>query len=312
MGFLKKLLARNRAGKPVPEEKPEPAAALRQEENPEPAEAVYLTQTVIFGMHPYRSADEDSSVYFVDRNRGIRKMLIDSKGRIQSFPGMVKEDFWVKEVPPARIKPQVCFRSSFEKREKGWIFLWQLQPDGWYWADEGGFGGEHDAEVVLYTYLDDNGNFTGPFRLWQLGEVGYSLDRFLAGHERSAAQLRKAMTDDEDYRYCPADLFPQLLGVRTQHVSDRFYQLRSRQEAAAYWDHPMLSRDLVALAEELLQTEKPLRRILGQDRDRLKGSMTLFYQLTGQPVFRQVLDKFFEGNLEEFTLKRLEETGPQK
>ena len=64
------------------------------------------------------------------------------------------------------------------------------------------------------------------------------------------------MTDDEDYRYCPADLFPQLLGVRTQHVSDRFYQLRSRQEAAAYWDHPMLSRDLVALAEELLRMRR--------------------------------------------------------
>ena len=59
-----------------------------------PGEAVYLTETVTFGMHRYRTANEDSSVYFVDENRGIRKMLIDSTGGICRFPGMVKEDFW--------------------------------------------------------------------------------------------------------------------------------------------------------------------------------------------------------------------------
>ena len=165
--------------------------------------------------------------------------------------------------------------------------------------------------MVLYTFVDTDGNFTGPFRIWQLGEVGYALDRFLAGHARSVAQLRQAMADDEDYRCCPEELFPQLLGARTEHISDRFYQLRSRQEAVDYWDHPVLSRDLAALAEELLETDKPLWRIVGLDRGRIKGSMTLFYQITGQPVFKQVLDKFFEGNLEEFTLKRLEETGQQ-
>ena len=82
-------------------------------------EAVYLTETVTFGMHRYRTANEDSSVYFVDENRGIRKMLIDPNGRICSFPGMVKEDFWTKEVSAHYLKPQIRFRSSFEKRENG-------------------------------------------------------------------------------------------------------------------------------------------------------------------------------------------------
>ena len=143
----------------------------------QPAAAPYLTQTVIFGMHPYRTADEDSSVYFVDEARGIRKMLVDSRGNIRNFPGMIREDFWVDAVAPNYLKPQVGFRSSFEKRPSGWIFLWQLQPDGWYWADEDGFGAEHDSEVTLYTYVDLDGNFTGPFRIYQLGNAEFVTDR---------------------------------------------------------------------------------------------------------------------------------------
>ena len=137
------------------------------------SDPVYLTRTVTFGMHPYRSADEDSSVFFVDEVRGIRKMIIDSRGNIQNFPGVVKEDFWVKEVAPNYLKQQVCFRSDFEKTEDGWIFKWQLQPDGWYWADEGGFGAEKDLEVILYTFVDLEGNFTGPFQLYSLDNVLY-------------------------------------------------------------------------------------------------------------------------------------------
>ena len=58
----------------------------------------YLTQPVIYGMHMYRRPGEDSSVYFVDEERGIRKMLVDQEGNIQNFPGIIMENFWVEEV----------------------------------------------------------------------------------------------------------------------------------------------------------------------------------------------------------------------
>lgn len=157
--------------------KPAQAASNIPVPDSTPMAQPHLTQTVIFGMHPYRTADEDSSVYFVDESRGIRKMLVDSRGNIQNFPGMIREDFWVKAVAPNYLKPQVGFRSSFEKRDSGWIFLWQLQPDGWYWADEDGFGAENDSEVTLYTYVDLNGNFTGPFRIYRLGNTEFATDR---------------------------------------------------------------------------------------------------------------------------------------
>lgn len=47
--------------------------------------------------------------------------------------------------------------------------VWEIQPDGRYWEDDDGFGGESDLEILLYTYLDDKGNFTGSFRTYSIG-----------------------------------------------------------------------------------------------------------------------------------------------
>ena len=168
MRFLAKLFGRkNSATAPAAETKVMEKPAQKR------SEKVYLTQNVTFGMHPYRREDEDSSVFFVDEGRGIRRMIVDAWGNIQKFPGIVKEEFWVKHILSGNLKHQVRFRSSFEKRDNGWIFLWQIQPDGWYWADEDGFGAEKDLEIVLYTFLDSNGDFTGPFRIYRLGDREY-------------------------------------------------------------------------------------------------------------------------------------------
>ena len=42
------------------------------------------------------------------------------------------------------------------------------QPDGFYWADEDGFGAENDSEIVLYADLDAKGVFKGPFRIYSI------------------------------------------------------------------------------------------------------------------------------------------------
>ena len=112
MNLLSKLFEKKQQDKPAP-----------KQQNPRMEEAMYLTATVTYGMHLYRRPDEDSSVYFVDENRGIHKMIIDSQGKIQNFPGFVKEEFWVKQVPPNYLKPQVRFRSSFEKRDHAHVVM---------------------------------------------------------------------------------------------------------------------------------------------------------------------------------------------
>ena len=154
-------------GKKTP---PAPAKPAEKRESP------YLTRTVVYGMHLYRQKGEDSTVCFVDEKRGIRKMLVDFDGYIQKFPGILQEDFWVKEVSANALRPLIRFRTGFERRGERWIMLWQIQPDGRYWEDEDGFGAEDEEEVILYTYVDENGDFTGPFRLYSIGTRQYCRD----------------------------------------------------------------------------------------------------------------------------------------
>lgn len=160
---------------------------------------------------------------------------------------------------------------------------------------------------MLYTYLNMNGNFTGPFQIYQLGNTGYSLDRFLGYHARSQKRAMEAISYNEPPVVYPSDIFPQLLGGRTNHISEVFYQLRDKQAVLAYWNEPILSRDMKELAQAMLDSEKTLWQMMGRDSNRAQASMTLFWLATQEPVFKQMLDKFYEGKLHEPTIKRLNE-----
>lgn len=56
------------------------------------------------------------------------------------------------------------------------VLLWQVQPDGYYWADEDGYGMTPDEEVTLYADIDETGHFTGPFRLYRIGRQKFAAD----------------------------------------------------------------------------------------------------------------------------------------
>ena len=270
---------------------------------PQQTEPVYLTQTVVFG-------HGDSSVYFVDENRGIRKMLVDTGGNIRNFPGILKEDFWVKEVSANALNPKIRYRTSFEKRENKWLMLWTIQPDGDYWRDESGFGGENEDEVVLYTYVDMDGKFTDPFRVYEVGDRCYTLDRFEQAHVHRYHPALQALEsgkteDDVDL------LFPRIKGMELwagyRTIGER-YTLCKKELAAEYWAHPVLSGHLLEATMALLKQDGPITQIVGYPGHRIVQScMTLFYSVSKEAIFKEVLDKFFEGKMDEFTVKRISE-----
>lgn len=134
-----------------------------------------FTRFTTFGMHRYRTAGERCDVSFIHPVTGERRLIVDNLGNIRHFPGLVKEDCWINEVTSLRfLHPVVRFRTSFEKWDAdSYIMLWQIQPDGYYWADGGGFGMENDEEIILYAFIDQNGAFTGPFRVYRVGDKKY-------------------------------------------------------------------------------------------------------------------------------------------
>lgn len=142
----------------------------REAEPPPPGEPLpnpRLSRTVTFG--PAR--DDTGEVLFLDDIRGICRTIIDKDGQILRFPGILREDSWIRCVETENfLLPQIRFRTTFTQEADGrFLMIWEAQPDGRYWADEDGFGIEHDVEIHLYTHIDRNGDFTGPFRIYSLG-----------------------------------------------------------------------------------------------------------------------------------------------
>lgn len=138
----------------------------------EPPKAPGWSVPYTYGMHLYRRADEDSTVYYLDESRGIRRMVVDRFGKILNFPGFEQGD-WMELVEQRYLQPQIRFRTDFGKKDDHFVMLWQIQPDSRYWGDEDGFGMEGGPEVTLYAFVDENGEFTAPFRPYQIGVEYY-------------------------------------------------------------------------------------------------------------------------------------------
>lgn len=99
-------------------------------------------------------------------------------------------------------------------------------------------------------------------------------------------------------------IFPQIAGLGFSSTSI-FYGIRDIDEALAYLGHPVLGKRLLAITDVLLTLpEDSATAIFGSPDDvKLKSCMTLFASLpNSQPVFQQVLDKFFDGTKDEKTL----------
>ena len=102
-------------------------------------------------------------------------------------------------------------------------------------------------------------------------------------------------------------IFPQLRGLGRSELS-RFYGIGSLDEARAYLAHPVLGPRLLACATTVAGLEGTSAvRVLGEvDAAKLRSSMTLFGRADpDQPVFHQVLDRWYDGRADPLTLERL-------
>ena len=102
-------------------------------------------------------------------------------------------------------------------------------------------------------------------------------------------------------------VFPQVAGLGRSGMAQRF-ALPGAAEARAYYSHPVLGRRLVECARALtdLDTADAVEVFGTVDAMKLRSSMTLFaIAVPEEPVFREVLEHFFSGELDEETTSRL-------
>ena len=133
----------------------------------------------------------------------------------------------------------------------------------------------------------------------------FSLDRFRSAHAsyyETALQEIKAGRKQSHWMWY---IFPQIQGLGHSTMA-MYYAIQNKDEAVRYWNDPVLRGHMVEICQELLELSGSIDWILGYpDNLKLRSCMTLFRIVTGEQVFKDVLDRFYDGSMDEFTLQRV-------
>ena len=132
------------------------------------------------------------------------------------------------------------------------------------------------------------------------------LERFVQAPEGSYARALLERKNGRKTSHWMWYIFPQLSGLGHSQTA-RYYAIRDRAEAAAYMAHPVLGSRLLEISSELLKLKSSdAREIMGWPDDlKLKSSMTLFGLVSREPVFRQVLEQYFGGEEDQYTVQAI-------
>lgn len=107
-----------------------------------------------------------------------RRTIVDFDKTIQRYPGTENDEAWLKYWKSEKpLENCVSYSVDFTPVGQDAVrMVWMIQPDGRYWADDGGFGMENDLEICLYSTLDVDGEFAHPFRLYSIDQKRVAQD----------------------------------------------------------------------------------------------------------------------------------------
>jgi uncharacterized protein (DUF1810 family) len=133
------------------------------------------------------------------------------------------------------------------------------------------------------------------------------LDRFIDAQKNSYAVALAEIKRGRKSSHWMWYIFPQISGLG-QSSTAIYYSIRDLNEAKEYYAHPVLGARLREISTVLLnlQGNDPVAVFGGIDSMKLKSSMTLFAVAAPEDkLFQQVLDKYYNGDLDRLTLSIL-------
>lgn len=136
-------------------------------------------------------------------------------------------------------------------------------------------------------------------------EDSFNLQRFLDAqshdYERALQEIKNGRKQSHWVWY----IFPQLKGFGHSYNSE-YYGISGLDEAKAYYNQPVLGARLIEITKALLEhSGKSAQDILSPiDARKVKSCMTLFWVASDNPLFKTVLDKFYEGRMDRRTMEK--------
>jgi uncharacterized protein (DUF1810 family) len=125
----------------------------------------------------------------------------------------------------------------------------------------------------------------------------FQLQRFLDAQERSFEIAMAELLAGRKQSHWMWYIFPQLAGLGRSPTA-RFYAIRSLREARAYLAQPVLAKRYRDAVEAVMRWSgrRSAREILGSvDAMKLRSSLTLFENASGDPLFAESIEAFFDG-----------------
>jgi uncharacterized protein (DUF1810 family) len=138
------------------------------------------------------------------------------------------------------------------------------------------------------------------------GKIDYDLERFVEAQNLVYDMALQEIKDGQKRGHWIWFVFPQIKGLGHSYNSE-FYGISGTKEAQAYLEHPLLGARLREISQAMLDCGNPSADdILGfPDVLKVKSCMTLFDMVSPNDIFKQVLEKYYEGKLCDKTIWRL-------
>ncbi|MEO5572609.1 MAG: DUF1810 domain-containing protein [Bacteroidia bacterium] len=134
-----------------------------------------------------------------------------------------------------------------------------------------------------------------------------NLNKFIEAQEKDYEVALKEIKNGKKQSHWMWYIFPQIAGLGVSSTS-KYYAIKNMEEAKDYFNHPILGARLIEISNEFLKLDNNNAEVIfgSPDDKKLKSSMTLFSQIEDtNPVFKLVLDKFFNGNSDKKTIQIL-------
>ena len=136
----------------------------------------------------------------------------------------------------------------------------------------------------------------------------FNLQRFIQAQDPVYKRVQAELNAGHKRSHWMWFIFPQLSGLGGSEMS-RHFAIRSKEEAAAYLNHPLLGSRLRTCTQLVLNiANSSITAIFGHpDNLKFHSSMTLFAQVAGaNSDFHQALDQYFHGILDDWTLSLMD------
>jgi len=138
------------------------------------------------------------------------------------------------------------------------------------------------------------------------GKIEYDLERFVEAQNMVYDMALQEIKNGQKRGHWIWFVFPQIKGLGHSYNSE-FYGISGTKEAKAYLEHPLLGARLREITQAILDCGNPSADdILGfPDVLKVRSCMTLFDMVSPNDIFKQVLDKYYDGKPCDKTIWRL-------